>query len=383
VTIAQIGNVNRWQYLGLICACWAMPVVAAPTVVEYFNRDLDDYFITADPSEQAFVDSGAVGRWQRTGITFAAGGATQVCRFYGNGNIDPATKTIYGPNSHFYTADANECAGLKAQYAPTARSWKFESNDFLTTPAVSGICPSMLAPIYCAYNNGFARGIDSNHRITSNFVAYQQTVAGGWIGEGIVMCAPPGSATSPTLLLSRDGMTVYDTANNISWLADANLAASNTLGLPYCRDPTSPAVCVAQDGSMTWDSANQFIANMNAGAGYLGQKNWQLPPGDQSCTGYNCVSSGSPMASLFYGQLGLSQGTPVVAAPNVDVGPFNNIQPYLYWACEGAAVQDACQTAGPAPNFEWSFSFGNGFEGTDILANDLYVTAYFVGPPAQ
>ncbi len=32
----------------------------------------------------------------------------------------------------------------------------------------------------------------------------------------------------------------------------------------------------------------------------------------------------------------------------------------------------------PAPNFEWSFSFGNGFLGTDLLANDLYVTAYFV-----
>jgi uncharacterized protein (TIGR03437 family) len=72
-----------------------------------------------------------------------------------------------------------------------------------------------------------------------------------------------------------------------------------------------------------------------------------------------------------------------VAAPNIAVGPFKNIQPYLYWSCEGATIQGACQTTGPATGFEWSFSFGNGFEGTDVLANDLYVTAYFAGPPSS
>jgi uncharacterized protein (TIGR03437 family) len=70
---------------------------------------------------------------------------------------------------------------------------------------------------------------------------------------------------------------------------------------------------------------------------------------------------------------------PVVATPNIAVGPFHNIQPYLYWACEAPTIQDGCQTDGPTSGFEWSFSFGNGFQGTDILANDLYVTAYFVG----
>ena len=36
----------------------------------------------------------------------------------------------------------------------------------------------------------FARGIDPNHRITANPASYQATLARGWIGEGIVMCAP-------------------------------------------------------------------------------------------------------------------------------------------------------------------------------------------------
>ncbi|MEO8134949.1 MAG: hypothetical protein ABI831_13330 [Betaproteobacteria bacterium] len=181
--------VTRFAAFALCCAAM-VPAVVQAAVVEFFNPDLNNYFITADPVEQAFVDTGAVGRWQRTGNVFGAGGPTPVCRFGGNSNINPATGTFYGPNSHFYTADANECAGLKAIFTPTAPSWKFESNDFLTTPAVNGACPAPLIPVYRAYNNGFAKGIASNHRITSNRDAYLQTIAAGSIGEGVVMCAP-------------------------------------------------------------------------------------------------------------------------------------------------------------------------------------------------
>jgi len=194
---------------------------------------------------------------------------------------------------------------------------------------------------------------------------------------------PP--ATGNGLQVNPGGQTVYDPVTNVTWLANANLAATNTFGLPTCKDPTTPAICVALDGAMTFASASQFIGNMNAfnGAGYLGQTDWQLPTIESSCPGYNCVGDQNRMGNLFYDQLGFSQGMTVVTAPNIAVGPFNNIQPYLYWACEAATIQGACQTNGPAPNFEWSFSFGSGFQGTDLLANDLYVTAYFGGPPTR
>ncbi len=160
-------------------------------VVEYFHPVLNNYFITADPVEQAAVDSGAAGaEWRRTGTTFKAGGPNQVCRFYGNARANPATGGIYGPNSHFYTVNAAECAGLKAAQNPGAASWFFESNDFNTTPSVAGTCPGGLVPVYRAYNNGFARGIDSNHRITANRAGILEVVAQGWSDEGIVMCAP-------------------------------------------------------------------------------------------------------------------------------------------------------------------------------------------------
>ncbi|MBV5332369.1 hypothetical protein JZU54_02095, partial [bacterium] len=78
----------------------------------------------------------------------------------------------------------------------TQKRWNFESFDFNSTPPVSGVCPSGsgMTPVYRAYNNGYARGVDSNHRITSNLAGIQQVVAQGWSNEGIVMCAPPAPA---------------------------------------------------------------------------------------------------------------------------------------------------------------------------------------------
>ena len=154
-------------------------------VVEFYNAKLDNYFITADASEAAAIDNGSAGAgWSRTGNTFKSGGSTAVCRFYGS--LSP------GPNSHFYTADPGECGALKALQASTPATqprWNFESNDFLTTVPVNGTCSAGTTPVYRAYNNGSARGVDSNHRINS-LTAIQQVVARGWSNEGVVMCAP-------------------------------------------------------------------------------------------------------------------------------------------------------------------------------------------------
>lgn len=165
---------------------YTAPTSGAGTVVEFYNTNLDHYFITANSNEAAAIDHGSAGLgWIRTGYTFKSGGDTPVCRFYGSQSP--------GPNSHFYTVDASECAGLKqlqASTPATQKRWNFESLDFVSTPPTNGACPSGMMPVYRAYNNGFARGVDSNHRITTNPSVIQQAVALGWIAEGIVMCAP-------------------------------------------------------------------------------------------------------------------------------------------------------------------------------------------------
>ncbi len=198
----------------------------------------------------------------------------------------------------------------------------------------------------------------------------------------------PGTpaASGMGLQVNPGGQTVYDPIGGVTWLANANLAATNTFGLPICANPTSSSICVAQDGSMNLASATQFIANMNAynGTGYLGQTNWELPPSNPSCPTFNCDDLGNPMGILFYDQFGLSAGMPAVATPDVAVGPFNNLQPYIYWSCQAVTIQDPCDGVGPNMGIaEWAFSFGNGFLGTDRLEAEYYVTAYFVGNRAS
>ncbi len=155
------------------------------TVVEFYNSILDHFFITATAAEQAAILNGSAGPgWSATGNVFSVGGPALVCRFYGS--ISP------GPNSHFYTIDPAECQLLKdiqAQTPSSLKRWNFESNDFASTRPTNGQCPANTIAVYRAYNDGFAQGIDSNHRITSNQTDYLIQVAKGWTGEGVVMCA--------------------------------------------------------------------------------------------------------------------------------------------------------------------------------------------------
>ena len=155
-------------------------------VVEFYNTTLDHYFIAADPAEATAIDNGRAGPgWSRTGYTFKSGGHAQTCRFYGS--LSP------GPNSHFFTAIYLECASLRqiqATTPATEKRWNFEGNDFITEVPTDGTCVIGTVPVYRAYNNGFIRNIDSNHRINSSLTAIQEVVNRGWKNEGVVMCAP-------------------------------------------------------------------------------------------------------------------------------------------------------------------------------------------------
>ena len=188
-----------------------------------------------------------------------------------------------------------------------------------------------------------------------------------------------GTALQP----GADGKTVYDPVTDITWLADADLAKTQTFGA-QCVNHDGTA-CINPDGSMSHATAVSWINGMNAAA-WLGHTNWQLPPVpdvDPTCGapgGFDCTV---PFGDLYYNQFRLPQGTPVVATPAIRVGPFFNVQPYLYWSCQAAAGSAVlCGSDFPAPNFSWSFSWGNGFQGTDLLQNDMYVMVYAPEPPA-
>jgi hypothetical protein len=171
---------------GKDCADLLQPL--ADNVVEFYHAGLNHFFYTANAGEQAWLDAGgAGGGWVRTGLAFRNGAPQRVCRFYGS--LNP------GPNSHFYTVVTTECDGLKELQTiipATEKRWNYEGLDFFSAPPI-GVddrhCPEGTIPVYRAYNNGFARGTDSNHRLTTSPQAIQEAVASGWIDEGVMMCA--------------------------------------------------------------------------------------------------------------------------------------------------------------------------------------------------
>jgi photosystem II stability/assembly factor-like uncharacterized protein len=168
--------------------CTDMLQPLAQNVIEFYHAGLNHFFYTANAGEQAWLDAGgAGGGWVRTGLAFRNGGPQRVCRFYGS--LNP------GPNSHFYTVVPTECDGLKELQTiipVTEKRWNYEGLDFFSAPPIGvydRTCPAGTIPVYRSYNNGFARGIDSNHRLTPSLQAIQEVVASGWIDEGIMMCA--------------------------------------------------------------------------------------------------------------------------------------------------------------------------------------------------
>ena len=176
--------------LALTLASLAALARAEPTAtaVEYYHPTLRHYFVTASPGEMAFVESGGAGAgWTATGGRFGvyaaasdAPGLSPVCRFYGTPGI--------GPNSHFYTANPDECAFVK-----TLSGWSFEAIAFYVALPSAGSCASGTTPVYRTYNNGASRN-DSNHRFTVDATVQAKMVAAGHANEGVVMCAPLSAA---------------------------------------------------------------------------------------------------------------------------------------------------------------------------------------------
>jgi glucose/arabinose dehydrogenase len=152
-----------------------------PVAIEYYNATLHHYFLTAFPEEAAALDAGAFnGAWQRTGFAFGAfhasePGAVDVCRFFGTPNV--------GPDSHFYTADPQECALLNANPL-----WQFEAMAFGMRLPVAGACPPATRPVYRLYNNP-STVAQVNHRYTVDGATYAAMQAAGWVGEGVALCA--------------------------------------------------------------------------------------------------------------------------------------------------------------------------------------------------
>jgi len=182
------------------------------------------------------------------------------------------------------------------------------------------------------------------------------------------------SRANAALVATDGGLTVYSAATNLTWLANANLAATNTFGLAIGVDlgtvgvsnPFGPSF-INGDGTMTWGGAIQWIAAMNV-ANYLGYSDWRLATSD-TCLGSNCT--GSEMGNLFYNELGGVAASSILTTHNADLALFNNVQSYLYWSGTEYA---------PNTKATWYFDTSNGGQNNATKSNVLFALAVRSGP---
>lgn len=157
-------------------------------VVEYFEGDFNRYFNTLYQAEIDALEANVFPGWHRSigsfiayaSATDAPAGALPVCRFFSSQFT-----------SHFYTADAGECAAVVAKW-PTV--WTLETTTafyILVPDKTTGACGAGLQPIYRVYNN-----LPSpNHRYVTDKKLRDAMVASGWLPEGygpdsVIMCTP-------------------------------------------------------------------------------------------------------------------------------------------------------------------------------------------------
>jgi hypothetical protein len=133
------------------------------------------------PEEAAMLDQGGLGPdWHRTGLTFRAYPASatagrEVCRFFG---------TAIGPSAHFYTADAAECAAVKAN-----PHWAYEGIAFRALLPTAATCALGTQPVIRFFWPG-ADVSQSRHRYVLDAATLAAMRALAWIEEGAVFCAP-------------------------------------------------------------------------------------------------------------------------------------------------------------------------------------------------
>ena len=99
-----------------------------------------------------------------------------VCRFFGTPGL--------GPNSHFYSAYANECAIVR-----TDAHWIAEAATFRARLPSAGVCGAGDVTVERLWLAG-DRVTASRHRYVTERATADAMRAAGWVLEGPVFCAP-------------------------------------------------------------------------------------------------------------------------------------------------------------------------------------------------
>ncbi len=259
-------RISRFQSV-LATVLWlasAAVFAQSVTVVEYYNRALDAYFMTGRVAEQTLLD-GSPADFSRTGMEFAATAATaaaapqvRICRFYVN-TVTPFT------NSHFYGREGTDCEALRAQ---NLTGFNYENFDFaVAQPDAANACAaSTPMRMFRSFRPGTAART-SNHRYTASVASLDALTAAGWTPEQAVFCVT--GAKDATLAPASSFKRVVSLLTS-PFASACNGQTSGASGVLYpgaevepslARNPTNPNHMIASWQQDRWSNGgSQSVA---------------------------------------------------------------------------------------------------------------------------
>lgn len=189
--------------------------------------------------------------------------------------------------------------------------------------------------------------------ITKGMVMITKTIAAFFVGALLA-----GSAQAS--LIDRGGGLIYDTDLKITWLADANYAAT--------QFAQSGGLQGDADGGMGWSTAINWASDLTY---YDSVRNvtyddWRLPI-LTPCFGDNTyICPGSELGHLFYDELAGAAGNSILTSSDPDLALFTNIQSRPYWS---GTVYEPDHSAG------WFFAMNSGSQNAHAKSEFDYAWA--------
>jgi len=167
----------------------------------------------------------------------------------------------------------------------------------------------------------------------------------------VVGFSMPANAT----LIDRGTGMIYDTDQGITWLQDANYAATSGYD---------------DDGDMNWEIAMEWANQLE----YGGYEDWRLPNTPGTTSGF--ISEGE-MGHLYWNE-GINSSSP---------NPFLNIQSDWYWygtetasdpsySWEFAMYEYGLQSVGNKEHDSFAWAVRDGDYGPSVTTTETYLTDY-------
>jgi hypothetical protein len=208
----------------------------------------------------------------------------------------------------------------------------------------------------------------------------------------VVLLAGQGfTGTSHAALFDRGNGMIYDSDQNITWSADANLFQTQAASNPnlvnqiiaanngvihdtpniYDTIPNSGIYTLTtanfntSTGRMDWFGAQAWAHSLSLG----GYSDWRLPTTNPAVSG--SYQTASEMGHLFYIDLGINPVYSITSSTSGNYAPFSNLQPYGYWSESEFTLY---------PNEAWDFNtFFSDQHSAVKLFNPLYALAVRTG----